>query len=540
MNTLSTKIRELISQFLRRQPAVAPSRQSESRLRYHNLEGRELLAGIIFLENVGEVLIGGTTGNDVASVMQSGDTITVSHEGFGSQQFSISEVEQIRFVGLAGDDRFENQSSVRSLIFGQAGNDTLIGGSGADRLIGNNGNDVLIANGGDDVIIAGIGDDNVSAGDGNDRVFGVSGTNQIDGGAGNDTIFGGIEVDIITDPSGANRIAGADGDDQITGGVDVDTVFGGGGDDLIFGNAGDDFIYGQADNDTLVGNAGEDVLNGNDGDDNISSQFGDDRVVGGPGADISNYSGNSAEYFFEEFLPDRFRVNDLRGPQFGGVDTVLSIESLNFSNGAGSPDSFLNPTPTGARERVVVQPIIAANTDGSNQAEYFGNDSQQADIFNRIDEIFAQANIDVQFLPAVDWNNTFVNIGNGSGERSGNDLSTIVRQGDAAGLGSSDSRVVDLYFVERVPEFTNTGDSVANGLAFVGISGIAIHIGDNLVNSASGREVVAEVTAHEIAHNLGIFHSDEPGNLLTPSGGGANLNQTQINTLLNSRISQPI
>ena len=534
------KVYELIARFLGRQPAFARVRQSKPPLEYQNLEGRKLLAGIVFLENAGEVLIGGTTGNDVASVVQSGDTITVSQEGFESRQFSINEVEQIRFVGLAGDDRFENQSSVRSLAFGQAGNDVLIGGSGADRLVGNNGDDLLIANGGDDVIIAGIGDDNVEAGDGNDRVIGVRGTNRIDGGAGNDTLFGGTEVDIISDPSGNNRIAGAAGEDQITGGVDVDTIFGGPGNDLIFGNAGDDFIYGQADDDRLVGNAGEDVLNGNDGDDEISSQFGDDRVVGGPGTDISNYSGNSAEYLVEQFSAERFSVNDLRGPQFGGVDNVFGIETLNFSNESGSPDSFVNIPPTGSTERVIVQPIIAANSDGSNQAEYFGSDSQRTDIFNRIDTIFAQADIDVQFLPAAAWNNTFVNVGNGTGERPESDLNTIVRQGDSAGLGSSDSRVVDLYFVERVPGFSSSGESVANGLAFVGISGIAIHIGDNLVSSASGREVVAEVAAHEIAHNLGISHSDEPGNLLTPNGGGDNLNQTQITAIRNSRLSQPI
>ena len=667
MQLLSTKVRELISNFLLRRTRATASIRVRSDLGYDDLEQRQLLAGITFLEDVGEVVIAGTTGNDRSLVVESGSQLTVSQTGFETRQFSLSEVQQIRFIGLAGDDRFENRSSIPSFAFGQEGNDVLIGGSGADRLIGSGGNDQLFGNGGDDFILAGNGDDEVSAGagddrvngvggtneidggvgddlifggsgvdnitdpsganrliggsgddtisggsgadtvhggpgadritgnggddflfgqadddtliggagadvlngndgddslfgdegddrivagagddavfagDGNDRVNGVRGTNEIDGGDGDDVIFGGSEVDIITDPSGTNRIIGNAGDDTISGGSGVDTIHGGPGADQISGNGGDDFLFGQDGNDTLIGNAGADVLSGNDGDDIISSQFGDDRVIGGLGNDQSNYSGSSGEYLIQEIGANRFSVNDLRGPRFGGVDDVLGTELLNFSSGSGSPASFLNPTRENLTQRVVVQPIIAANSDGSNRAEFFGNSSQEIDIKNRIDQIFAQANIDVEFLPARAVNDTFINVGNGTGERSNGDLNRIVRQGDAAGLGSSDARVIDIYFVERVPAFSSVGEFVANGLAFIGRSGSAIQIGDNLVNSASGRATAASVTAHEIGHNLGLGHVQDGSNLLDAAGGsGDNLNASQISTALNSRLSQPI
>ncbi len=514
------------------------NRNRRSQHNYGTLESKELLAGIVFLPQTGEVLIGGTTGADVAQVVQNGSQITVSHQGFGSETFAVADVNQIRFVGLAGDDRFENQSSIRSLAFGQAGNDTLIGGTGDDRLVGNNGNDQIAGNAGNDVLIAGIGDDIVFAGDGNDRVLGVNGINQINGGAGDDTLFGGQGDDTIVDPSGTNTIAGSLGNDEIRGGSGVDRIFAGPGNDLVFAGGGDDFVFGQLGNDTLVGDAGADVLNGNDGDDLIQGRIGDDRLVGGPGQDRAAFSGNTSEYRVES-LGVNFSITDLRGSQFGGTDRLFALEQLDFSDGSHAPEDLVN-NQGGSAERIFVQPIIAANTDGSNVAEFFGNASQQADIMDRIDAIFAQANVDVEFLPARRWNNTSVNVGSGSGTRSQSDLGTIVRGGDAAGFGSRDPRVVDIYFVERVPAFGDVAENVANGLAFVGASGIAMQTGDLLVNSSSGRAVVARVAAHEIAHNLGLEHTENSGNLLSSNSRATQLTPSQIEIILASQITQPI
>ena len=515
-------------------------------LNYQSFEPRRMLAGIDFNVATGELLLGGTNGDDVTSVTQSGDTVTANFQGFESQTFNVADVNSILFVGLRGDDFFENQTAIPSVAFGQVGNDTLIGGSGNDRLFGNGQNDVILGNGGDDFIVAGIGDDQVNAGAGNDRILGVNGTNGLAGGAGNDTIFGGNGDDTIEGGSGANFLAGNDGHDRINGGDDNDQIFGGGGDDILFGNGGSDFVFAQGGNDFLSGGAGEDVLGGNDGNDVIQGERGNDRVVGGNGNDRANFSGVLADYDVTPSGPN-LRLNDLRGPSFGLNDLAISIEEFSFDDGVRSRDETLNPTvppaPTGptddVREVVTVQPIIASNSNGTNTAEFFGNAGQEADIKRRIDEIFAQANIDVEFLAPRTVNDTQINVGNG-GTRSTNDLNQIVSDGDLRGLGSSNRNVIDLYLVEVVPGFASVNDNTANGLAFVGSSGVALHVGDNLVDFAAGRDTIARVTAHEIGHNLGLRHVEGSNNLLSETGNSSFLVEEQIAQARASSISVPV
>lgn len=519
-------------------------RSSTSQPTYGTYEPRRLLAGINLTAATGEVVIGGTTGADVARVTQSGNTVTFTQEGFATQTFNTSEVNSILFVGLAGDDFFENTTSIPSRAFGQNGNDTLIGGSGNDRLFGNGNDDTIRGNGGDDFIAAGIGNDFVDAGAGNDRVLGINGENRLEGGAGDDQIFGGNDFDTITDVSGENILAGNGGDDSITGGSGGDLIYGGPGNDFIRGLGGDDFIYAQAGNDIVSGGSGVDVVAGNDGDDQLQGEQGNDRIVGGPGNDRANFSGVLADYDVTASGPN-LRINDLRGSNFGLNDLVISVEDFAFADGVRSSGETLNPTPpppgANIREVVTVQPIIAANSDGSNQAEFFGNAQQQADILARIDQIFDVANVDIEFLPARFVNDTFFNVGNNpNGERPSNDLDRIVSSGDQNGLGSSNPNVIDLYFVEQVPAFRDLNDGTANGLAFIGASGIAMHVGDNLVSTAGGRATIAEVTAHEIGHNLGLSHVNTSNNLLVSSGSGTNLTNSQINTILGSSLSRPV
>ena len=100
--------------------------------------------------------------------------------------------------------------------------------------------------------------------------------------------------------------------------------------------------------------------------------------------------------------------------------------------------------------------------------------------------------------------------------------------------------VLDIYFVNRVPGFGFLGGNFANGLAFLGGSGIAMHVGETLLTFQGGREAVARVAAHEIGHNLGLPHDADPNNLLAEGNGGEALNASQISITRNSEFSQTI
>jgi hypothetical protein len=179
--------------------------------------------------------------------------------------------------------------------------------------------------------------------------------------------------------------------------------------------------------------------------------------------------------------------------------------------------------------RVTVQIIETALSDGTSPATIFGNASQRASIEAAIDSIWAQAGIDVTFLPAITrYNDNFAYQGNGA-SRPTNDLNTILSRAALAGVVNTDPSVINMFFVNVVPGFGPAGENSANGIGSIGNDGIAQFVGDNLLAFQSGRELISGVVAHEIGHNLGLKHaSNGQANLMSPQGTTAQLSSAQI------------
>src|SRR5687768_3014588 len=296
------------------------------------------------------------------------------------------------------------------MLFGQAGNDTLLGKGGFDFLFGGADNDTLT--GGD-------ADDQVYGESGNDRFVWNPGddTDLNEGGDGSDTVEvnggGGAEVFTVTangtrvrfdrlDPAPFSLDIGTTeklvvrmngGDDRfsatgnlaaligitVDGGTGNDTILGSNGVDTLIGGDGEDFIDGQQGNDVALLGAGNDVFQWDpgDGSDVVEGQDGTDRMLfnGSAGNEIFAASANGGRVLFTRNLGnivmDLNDVETIDLNALGGTDT-LTVNDLSGTD-VTTVNVDLSGTIGGTAGDAAADVVITNATNGNNTIDVVGS-----------------------------------------------------------------------------------------------------------------------------------------------------------------------
>jgi uncharacterized delta-60 repeat protein len=153
----------------------------------------------VALQRDGKIVVGGSSGGNLAAVRLQGDAGGGAGGGGGPD-------------GGPGS----GQGDGPPRCAGRRA--TIVGTAAGDRLRGTRRRDVIVSLGGRDSIRSLGGDDIVCAGSGNDTVFGGRGNDRLGGGSGNDRLFGESGRDRLLGESGRDRLRGGPGRDRLLGG----------------------------------------------------------------------------------------------------------------------------------------------------------------------------------------------------------------------------------------------------------------------------------------------------------------------------------
>jgi RTX calcium-binding nonapeptide repeat (4 copies) len=236
----------------------------------------------------GELRIKGTRNDDKITLrLKAGDPgtleVDVGDDGSADFSFEREDIQRIDLEARDGNDLVRMDESngaftdtIRTMLDGGAGNDTLIGGSGVETLLGGDGNDTMDGNRGNDVAFLGSGDDTFiwDPGDGSDTIEGQDGTDtmrfnganvaeQVDVSANGPRLrFFRQPGNVLMDTDGVERV-----DFNALGGADTVTVTNLAGTDVRAVNLE---LAGTLDGSTGDGAADQVIVKATDGDDSIN------------------------------------------------------------------------------------------------------------------------------------------------------------------------------------------------------------------------------------------------------------------------------
>jgi Ca2+-binding RTX toxin-like protein len=166
------------------------------------LEARAVMASIGFPDANGVMTIWGNNGEDTVIVNYdpATDRLVITDQ-IKIFQTDIDNVTKIVFYGYGGDDVFWNNTSVKIVADGGAGDDALVGGSGHDVLYGGSGHDILVGGEGNDVLYGQDGADDLYGQDGHDWLNGGADgwVDSLWGGSGYDTLYHNFSSDELED-----------------------------------------------------------------------------------------------------------------------------------------------------------------------------------------------------------------------------------------------------------------------------------------------------------------------------------------------------
>ena len=310
-----------------------------------------------------------------------GDRLSLSSDGkyllvLADKQLNAIDLTTANPMGGSDADNTLTGDSSANTLRGYGGADVLDGGAGDDSLYGGYGDDRLIGGAGDDTLDGGAGVDTADYATAAGAVtINLTSTYAQDTvGAGRDTLTGVENVvgsafaDKLAGDTNANRLDGGAGDDFLKGLGGGDTLNGGAGADVLNGGAGDDTLNGgdgldiasyedatagvridltkvdvlqntRGDGfDRLTGIEGvkgstfADVLQGSAADERFEGRGGDDVIDGGGGRDTALYASVSTDYSWTRNANGTWTVRDLRATGGEGVDTLLNVETLSFTD----------------------------------------------------------------------------------------------------------------------------------------------------------------------------------------------------------------